>query len=209
MNTLDQEFRLLLKKNDQNLAGLDSHSGAVYGLWEDFRFAYQNPAWFRFAADNGGESRISREWGLGRSIFDCLSGDVKKYYETNYNRCLGSHKVWCHDYECSSDEIYRKFHQTVYPFVEGQGLLIVNSLANERPHNPSLRQARAADESQYLDKNRLICQCSICRLVENFQEVGRWDWVPEWVRNCPPNTSHTFCPICYPHHFRDPYPNDV
>ena len=202
METLDREFRTLLQNH--NIEELDVYSGVVYGIWEDFRIAYLNPGWFHFAKKNAGEPQISQEWGLGQSILDCVSGDVKEYYEAHYNECLTSHKVWEHEYECSSDEIYRKYHQIVYPLGEHEGLLIVNSLVVEKPHDLSQKQVRAANKSHYLDKNGLICQCAYCRMVKNFREVERWDWVPEWVKECPENTSHTFCPTCFSHYFTKP-----
>ncbi|WP_305906463.1 hypothetical protein Q9L42_001090 [Methylomarinum sp. Ch1-1] len=199
MERLDRAFEKLLRHH--NFAFLEAHSGAIYGVWDNFRLAYLNPGWFRFAKENDGEPRISKEWGLGRSILDCVSGDVKVLYQTKLNACLNTSEVWSHQYECSSDTVYRCFHQLVYPLVRRGGLIIVNSLVIEELHDPSKRQAMAADESVYIDENGFICQCAYCRRVKNYSVAERWDWVPEWVRRCPDNTSHTFCPACFAHYF--------
>ncbi len=196
----DREFKNLLRSH--NFENMSAHSGIIYGVRADFCLSYLNPAWFRFAKENGGEPYISKEWGLGRSILDCVSGEVKAFYEARWNSCLGAHEVWSHDYECSSDTLYRRYHQIVYPMGRREGLLFVNSLVVERLHDPSARPpVKAARESSYMDENGLICQCAHCRRVKNVRETERWDWVPEWVKRCPQYTSHTFCPMCFRHYY--------
>jgi hypothetical protein len=199
MTALNRAFKNLLRSH--RFENLETHTGAIYGVWANFRLGYMNPAWFLFAKANGGEPSISVEWGLGRSIMDCVSGEIKALYETKFNACLNSHTVWSHEYECSSDTIYRVYHQIVYPLGQGEGLLIVNSLVIESPHDPEQRPVRAADESIYVDENGFICQCAYCRRVKNYREAERWDWVPEWAKRCPKRTSHTFCPSCFGHYF--------
>lgn len=199
MKRLEASFKKLLRYHD--FAFLEEHGGAIYGVWNDFRLAYLNPAWFRFAKENQGEPNISIKWGLGRSILDCIQGDIKALYQEKLHTCLDSNKVWAHDYECSSDAFYRYYHQIVYPLPLREGLLIVNSLIVEKPHNPKQRQAKSADETIYLDENGFICQCAYCRRVKNFRHHEQWDWVPEWVQHCPDNTSHTYCPACFGHYF--------
>lgn len=199
MERLDRKFRTLLRH--YNLDYLETHSGTIYGVWKNFRLAYLNPEWYRFAQENGGEPNISNEWGLGRSLLDCVSGDMKEFYASKLKECLNSQTVWSHDYDCSSDTIYRSYHQIVYPLLQQEGLLIVNSLVIEGARDPELSRDNAADKLIYLDKNGFFCQCAYCRRVKNFHDPERWDWVPEWVKRCPKNTSHTFCPFCFAHYF--------
>jgi len=61
MVQLAEGFRDALRR--YRIAELEEHAGAIYGLTPDFRLAYMNPAWFRFAEVNGGEPRISTERG--------------------------------------------------------------------------------------------------------------------------------------------------
>ncbi len=157
MENFDRVFRNLLLRQ-HNIEELRAHAGPIYGVWADFRLSYLNPAWFRFAKDNGGEPHISAEWGLGSSILDCVSGEVKAFYEAKWNDCLASHEAWSHDYECSSDTVYRRYHQIVYPIGQRAGLLIVNSLVVERLHNPARGVAGAADKLSFVDENGLIHQ---------------------------------------------------
>jgi hypothetical protein len=199
---IDPDFTKLLLSYDPK--SLNAFSGAIYGLWADYALAYANPAWFHFAKENGGEPQISNEWGLGRSVLDCVSGEVKAFYESNYAKCLETQERWDHVYECSSDELIRRFHQIVYPLGQGEGLLIVNSLIVQRPFYEGERPACEPDDETYLDANGLIHQCAFCRRVKNIREPEHWDWVPAWVRQCPDNTSHTYCPTCFAHYFPAP-----
>lgn len=199
MKRLDRSFKKLFRYHNYDF--LEKHSEAIYGVWNDFRLAYLNPGWFRFAKENEGEPNISKEWGLGRSIMDCVAGEVKALYLEKLNACLKSNTVWSHEYECSSANVFRLYHQIVYPLPKQEGLLFVNSLVIERLHDPERRKEKGADESAYVDRNGFICQCAYCRRVKNFCYEERWDWVAEWVKRCPDNTSHTFCPSCFGHYF--------
>ena len=198
MMTLPFDFATLLR--DYQLADLEKHHGSIYGLWPDLRLAYVNPAWHRFAAENGGEPAISTRWKLGACILDAFSQDLGSYYRTAYNRCLELGEPWEHQYECSSKDRYRRFHQTVYPLGRS-GLLVVNSLVVELPHDPAERSPRGPDEPVYRDGYGLIHQCAHCRRVQNLRTAQRWDWVPAWVERIPSPTSHTFCPACFGYYY--------
>jgi hypothetical protein len=199
MEELDPHFRPLLRHHD--LDALETQFSAAYGVWADFRIAYLNPAWFRFAARNGGEPQISDHWGLGVSIFNNMPDLVVDFFRLHYSECMRTDGVWNHTYECSSDDVYRLFYQTVYSLEHGRGLLVSNSLVIEHPHDPLQRPACAADDAVYRDKHGFLHQCAHCRRVQNLTEAQRWDWVPEWVRCIPDNTSHTFCPSCFGHYY--------
>ncbi len=199
MEKLVPRFAKLLGGYD--IVGLRAHAGVIYGLWPDFRLAYLNPAWFQFALANGGEPRISRDWRLGASILDAMTSPVREFYAAKYRNALRTYGVWSHEYECSSDTIYRWLHQMAYPLGRGEGLLIVNSVRIERPHDPHERPARRAADAVYRDHNGLTHQCAHCRRVKNLLEVERWDWVPEWVKTAPRAATHTLCPLCFAHYY--------
>lgn len=199
MEKLAPRFATLLRGYDT--LGLREHSGVIYGLWPDFRLAYLNPAWFQFAIENGGEPKISREWQLGSSILDAMTSPVREFYATNYRNSLTTYRVWTHEYECSSETVYRWLHQMVYPLGRREGLLIVNSVRIERPHDPRERMARQAVTAIYRDNNGFMHQCAHCRRVKNLLEVERWDWIPEWVRVVPNAVTHTLCPPCFAHYY--------
>jgi hypothetical protein len=196
---LTLKFEKLLR--DFDLTSLRDHSGVIYGVWSDFRLAYLNPGWFQFARENGGEPRISSRWRLGTSILDGMTSPVREFYHARYAESLRTYNVWSHEYECSSDAVYRLLHQMAYPLGAGEALLIVNSVRIERTHDPTERPARHADDAVYRDKKGWVRQCAHCRRVKNLLELERWDWVPEWVRVVPHPVNHGLCPLCVAHYY--------
>lgn len=198
MEKSNPEFGKLLHRHVD--ADVLSDAGSIFGTWADFRLAYLNQAWFGFAESNHGEPQISEEWGLGRTMLDCLPGELAEVFRARCTSCLDSLEVWSYDYECSSSSVYRRFRQIVYPLSQ-EGFLFVNSLALERPHDSERQAPGIVDPSLYLDENGFFCQCAYCRRTKNYSETNRWDWVPEWVKQMPKNTSSTFCPACYVHYY--------
>ena len=185
-----------------DLTELASHEGAVYGIWADFRLAYLNPAWFRFALENGGEPAVSERWNLGASILDAMPPVLATYYRRNYGGCLAAATVWQHEYECSSAGAYRRFHQIVYPLGDAQGLLLVNSLNLEHAHEGRERPAHDP-AAAYRDDGGFVEQCSHCRRTRHREAIDRWDWIPAWVHRPPDQTSHSFCPPCFAHSYQN------
>jgi hypothetical protein len=55
-------------------------------------------------------------------------------------------------------------------------------------------------EGLYRDEHGLIKRCSNCRRIcrPGPDEEGRptWDWVPAYVAQMPPKTSHGTCALC-------------
>ncbi|MDQ6972816.1 MAG: hypothetical protein Q9M30_09210, partial [Mariprofundaceae bacterium] len=150
---LDPAFKPLL--DDKGLTQLDTAHSTTYGIWPDFRLAYTNPGWFRFARDESGEPEISRDWKIGASILDAMAADIQPFYAGMYIRCLQEGRVWEHDYECSSASRYRRFHQLAYPLASSAGLLIVNAILVDREHDGLCVQANA-EESEYKDADGLL-----------------------------------------------------
>lgn len=194
MHRADPAFLRLLKGYD--VSELDAHAGTAYGLWPDWRIAYVNPAWFRFADENHGGEQFRDEWSLGSNLMKAMSAALLDFYRNAYSACLEGGRTWTHDYECSSARDYQRFRQVVYPLGKSDGLLIVNRLSLSRPHEPLKRPCFAADCSYYQDPNGFVHQCSHCRMMKRQGPEQRWEWVPEWVTRSPDNTSHTLCASC-------------
>lgn len=188
-----------------SLAEVEQHAGTAFGVWPDFRLAYLNPAWFEFGRVNQGEPRLSVEWTLGRSVFDAIPQVLQDFYRTLFSEAMGNAKPGprppAHCYECSSAELYRRFALTTYRLGNGEGLLVVNSLLVEQPHDLAGRQPGSADRPTYLQTDGNIRQCSHCRRIAHGSEPNRWDWVPEWVDSSPPETSHTLCSFCLDYYY--------
>lgn len=172
-------------------------------MWPDFTIAYTNPGWRQFAASNGGELSQSRERVLGQSVLAAISSDIRPFYETNFTRSINEGRPWMHVYECSSADVYRKYHMKVFPLSRLAGLLVINSLCVERPHT---LEAVSSSQSIYANSKGLICQCSHCRRVRRGDDSSTWDWVPAWVAKVCQNISPGICPACLAHYYQSDSP---
>jgi hypothetical protein len=200
MKRFQDDFLSLL--DTFRLEVLEREPNPVYGLSAGQTLNYLNPGWFVFARENGGEPAISERYGVGASVEDAMAGDAKDFYLEAFRRVLRTGCVWHHDYECSSANIFRVYHQSVYPLREQRGLLVVNSLVREQPQEAVARVPHPPDESLYVWQTGFIAQCSNCRRVQRVSQPEVWDWVPAWVERMPPNTSHTFCPVCFEYYWQ-------
>ena len=189
------------------LETLENDPNSIFGLATDLTLNYLNPGWFNFARDNDGEPAISARFILGSYIGDAMAGPARGYYLEIFQGILATGKVWHHDYECSSPEKYRIYHQSVYPLYKKNGLIIVNSLVKEQPHDARTRKPRSPVKENYLQETGFITQCSNCRRVQRASRQDVWDWVPAWIKKMPENTSHTFCPICYEYYYEFKFPS--
>ena len=193
-------FADLLGSHD--VAELQAHTGSICGLWPDYRIAYVNPAWFTFGLDNGSDPDELGKWGLNANLMQALPPSLVEFYRANFDSCLHTGCVWTHQYECSSADRYRRFHQIVYPLERGAGLLVVHSLVLERVHNPAERASCPPSEA-YRGAGGFLVQCAHCRRMRHGVDPDRWDWVPEWVERPQSATSHTVCPPCFSHYYPD------
>jgi hypothetical protein len=90
-------------------------------------------------------------------------------------------------YECSSDRCYRRFEMLIYPFANGEGLLVDNALRVERPQE---QPGHSFATANYVDPNGIVVQCGHCRRVRHKDQPPRWDWCPDAVRDVPERVSH-------------------
>jgi hypothetical protein len=203
---IDTDFAVLLGPRFR-LEELDRHPASVFGLWQDLRIAYINPAWTAFAEANNGKSCIERNWGLGARYLDAIPGPLRPFYEDLLAQApdprASLHPV-SHQYECSSAVVFRKFSMQIYSLEERAGFVVINSLLIEEPQDPNKRPPQAPDSERYLDSCGNMVQCSHCRRVQSVANPIRWDWVPAWVEHSPAETSHGICSICLDYY----YPND-
>jgi hypothetical protein len=203
MKRFDEDFFELL--NCFKLETLENDTNSVFGLSTDLCINYLNPAWFVFSQENDGEPDISERFGLGTYIGEALSGSARDYYLDAFQRILQKGAVWHHDYECSSPDRFRLYHQSVYPLYKRQGLVIVNSPVTEQLFNESFRILCPATTNLYTQETGFIVQCSNCRRVQSTTRQDVWDWVPALVKDMPANTSHSFCPMCFEYYYEFRY----
>lgn len=186
-----------------HLASLESHPWPVVGLRGDGTIGYINPAWSRFAHDNGDGPEVDQHWSLGANYFDAIAAPLRAFYRqllAGAPHRDTSLKPHAHEYECSGPEVYRRFSVQVYALADARGHVLINSLVVEQPH-ASERQPLAPNDARYRDVNGLVHQCAHCRRVERREGASVWDWVPAWVRQPPLLTTHTVCAICYGYYY--------
>jgi hypothetical protein len=161
------------------LETLETDPNPMCALSSDLRLIYLNPVWLKFGEESGGEPALSKH--------------IEEFERKTYRRALEAGEVCHHDHECSSANVYRGYHEIVYPFHNRSGLLVVRSLVHSR--SPPY-------ERWYTGPEGLITQCCQCRRVQRIGEPELWDWVPDWVSRMPFNTTGGLCSICYEYHWK-------
>ncbi|NQU38585.1 MAG: hypothetical protein HQ523_01395 [Lentisphaerae bacterium] len=195
MDRYEKGFPALLDGFDLETLERDPHS--IFALSPDLWLIYLNPAWFVFAKENSGNPGISERFAIGTPVLSAISATLRPFYSSAYRETLLTGTVWHHDYECSSPERFRLYHQTAYPLHNRQGILVINSLTEEGAQSAETRPVHKPDREKYMGQNGLITQCANCRRVQRLSPETLWDWVPDWVRRMPMNTTGGLCPICY------------
>lgn len=179
---------------------VEEHDQPIYGIRPDGEIAYVNPAYLRFADQNGAGEEIRESWAVGSNAFEATIGPLERFYRDRFDECLRRGVVWDHLYECSSASKFREFNLRAFP-LDGRGLLIVHALVVQAPHDPATHVARLPELGRYMDEHGHITQCYHCRRVRCTCTPPRWDWVPQWVDHPPPYTTGTLCPPCAAHSF--------
>ncbi|RJP59108.1 MAG: hypothetical protein C4541_06860 [Candidatus Auribacter fodinae] len=179
----------------KNLSGFDLESisrsnDTVCIIDTEFRLRACNKAWAQFAANNNCED-VLQKYPFGCGILDACFDDAKEFYRKAYRKLLITGERFEQDYECSSDTVYRLFHQTAYPLNNKSGILITHHLVQERVCDGPAENFG----SNHVNADNFIVQCAHCRKVKDHLKPNKWDWVPSLIRTLP-NTSHTFCQVC-------------
>lgn len=183
---------------------IENDANSIFALSPALTLIYLNPAWFTFAHDNGGTPSITDRFGIGTPFAEAINSPrVLKFYVDAFRAALANRKVWSHDYECSSPQVFRLYHETVYPFRNRQGLLVMNSLIVHHPHSSDERPPFPADHKLYRTRTGVITQCCNCRRTQRTNQPEFWDWVPAWVERPPRNASGGICPTCYDYYWKN------
>ena len=181
---------------------LETDPAVIYILDERLRITYCNQSWDRFAGENGGRG-LERERMYGRSWMAAIPVPLQQFFEEGFAMALTTRQVWEHCYECSTPTVYRAFRMTTYPDPEGMGLVVVNSLMVERPHDPAERPAHQAYSFVYINGNAQITMCCHCRRTCRAHHKQVWDWVPAYLNEAPVPVSHGICTVCMTLHYPD------
>jgi hypothetical protein len=194
----DSNFLPILSPFDPT--SLEAHTGSIVGLWSNDTIAYLNPAWYQFSYENGGEPGLSARWDLGAKMTLAISPQLLPFYVRAISACRRRQTPWEHSYECSSADAFRQFRMKMYPLTPSGEVLIVHSLALERPHRWE-RDVCAPLASDYRDPQGLIHQCAHCRRFLNPNAQHCWDWISDWVREPPSQVADALCPVCRDYYY--------
>ncbi len=202
-HSITPQFEALIGAS--RLDSLNSHPSSVYGLDSGLEISYLNPAWFKFAEENGNKNFSVNEWSLGKPVLDSIPDLLKSFYTELFESALNAKDPSIFSrhlqYECSSSELYRRFSMHLYPLGK-DGFVTVHSLLVEEPYLTLPREGLIAlDENQYIDINGIVRQCANCRRIQSIKNKERWDWIPKWVNEPVSNTSHGICPPCLHHYY--------
>lgn len=178
---------------------LDQSPDVSYVVSEQLDIVYCNPAWDRFAGEQGGSALVMAENVLGRNLLDFVPRRLKRFYLELFAQARELGQPVGHDYECSSASVFRLYRLQVYPLQRGAGFVVQNSLRLERPHD---RTPLERDDALYADSKGIIHACANCRRTQRAANPAIWDWVPAYIESRGLNISHGICPMCLEFYYR-------
>ena len=170
-----------------NEAALAASPSSIAVIDRPGSILWVNPAWQRFAEENGAAG-ASRQW---RSYLDAIQPPLREYFEQAFRHTLDGGAVFEMEYECSSPTQRREFHMRALP-VGGHTLIVEHALRVDVPHEP---EAIAAAHEAYITTAGFVAQCSNCRRLR-APASGAFHWVPAFVQRPHPQTTHVICPSC-------------
>jgi hypothetical protein len=178
---------------------LASDDSIIYVLDGDLRLVYCNPAWDKFADDNGGDA-LRWDAPRGNRLLDAVAEPLRPFYEQGFRSVAETGQPWEHDFECSGPDLFRCYHMQVKRIDGPGGFLVVNSLRVEQRHEPT-RDPTQPDPSRYVSAEGFVTMCCHCRRTRRVGESQSWDWVPRFLKDPPAQISHGLCPACVAYHY--------
>jgi hypothetical protein len=177
---------------------LEADPAVCFVLDEKLQLTYCNPAWNRFALQNGATD-LQSERVLGTPVLNCTSGAVLEYYRSLYQDVLAGAAPTAHDFHCSSPQVERLMRMQVYRLRSAPALLVVCSLLVERPHR---WPAEDPVEAVYRSELGVVVMCSNCRRTRRAGvRPDTWDWVPGFLVEPPEAVSHGICNVCLEYYY--------
>lgn len=177
---------------------LEGCSEPCFTVTESLQIQFCNAAWDRFALANNGAEAV-RERVIARNLLDFIPSDLKTFYAALFGGARRTDEPVSHDYECSSNSVFRLYRMLIYPLE--RGFAVINSLRITHPHD---RTPVEVNVPRYTNREGLIRMCANCRRTNRVNEPGAWDWVPDFVQYRRPNVTHGVCPPCLEYYYRLP-----
>ena len=179
----------------------ESSSACLLDVRGIIRFV--NPAWDRFASENGGAPGALGSAVVGTTFLDHVAGhEVRAHHARLLERALAG-QGWSGVVqlgECNSPTEARlmaaRFERVVAgPAEVPVGIAAVYTMLTTRPmagvHPPVEAEAAA-----YRRPDGLLTQCACCRRVQDTADPERWDLVPRLVEAPALNVTHGLCDLC-------------
>jgi hypothetical protein len=188
--SLNMDVAPFIPKLDEMLGVLGASADVCYALDPDLRLIYRNPAWDKFALENGAPE-LASDAVYGTDLRQVIGGDLIPFYMAAFATLERDRAVWECTYECSSPVAFRKFRMQIQPLAPS-GYLVRNSLMIEHAHAPSA----LATFQDPLRPDSTIVVCMHCRCTRRVHLPSHWDFVPAHLDRSLTNVSHSLCPVC-------------
>lgn len=183
---------------DKIPTAVEESPDVCFAVDESLAISYCNPAWNRFAHENGGGPDVLSARVLRKPFLQFVPEELIGHFQGLFQAARAAGRMHAQDYECSTPEMFRIYRMQIYPLRPGCGFAVINSLRVAHPHT---REAREPDAAQYCDSKGFIYMCANCRRTRRLDDHTIWDWVPAYVHSLRRDLSHTICPFCREYYY--------
>jgi hypothetical protein len=185
----------------QAILAREANSACLLDVRGVIRFV--NPAWDRFASENGGAPGALGAAVVGTAFLDHVAGhEVRAHHARLLERALAG-QGWSGVVqlgECNSPTearlIAARFERVLSGSVEKPvGIAAVYTILTARPLAEAYRTMEA-EEAAYRGPNGLLVQCACCRRVQFAADPDRWDLLPRLIESPAEMVTHGLCDLC-------------
>ena len=154
---------------------VESSPHACFCLTESLYLLIRQPAWDRFARENGGTPNVLAASVLHKPFLQFVPEALRGNFEELFRRVRAldacNHKIT----SALLRDLSRLYRMQVYPLKLGSGFVALNSLRVVHPHK---REVFEPDDASYCCELGLIHTCANCRRTRRNGDPETWDWVP-------------------------------
>lgn len=185
----------------QAILAREANSACLLDVRGIIRFV--NPAWDRFARENGGVPGALGSAVLGTTFLDHVVGDeVREHHAKILERALAG-QGWSGVVqlgECNSPTEARLVASRFERVLSGSkedpvGIAAVYTILTARPL-AEVHPTVEAEEAAYRGPNGLLVQCACCRRVQCAADPDRWDLLPRLIESPARMVTHGLCDLC-------------
>jgi len=170
---------------------LENSQDVSYILDSQFKIKYCNPAWDRFAHNNGGH-KLTPSTLIGTPVWDFTPWELQPFFAMVFDYARSRHDVWRHTYDCSSPRLHRLCEMSVHPLSKPEGYLVTNTMLIQEPHGHTFDP----NPLRYYDSNYKVTICSHCRCTRATEDPLAWELVPSHLGLPSDQVDSDLCPLC-------------